>query len=300
MKRRWNSNTVVLTVLGVVLFLSGIDYGRKFYLESTKSTPVEVDASAPSFKEGEEAPEFELADKAGVKHTLTSLVNHKDTLLWFLCGCNSCRGMQTYMGQLAKKMGPKAPQVVSVSTQSPDFETRYREMTGLPQTLLYEQQGGEVMEKYRGHPCPRIYRLKPDRKVAWIGPSTTKLRKVSDMGMHLAHELGFAIELEKDSTKPKAPSMQALRKIDPPGLLPGGLGGPGGPGGPGAQLPAGTVMGPNGPMPAHVPVAPGQSNPPGIGGAPGNLKDGLPEAYGVKKTPAADDHAGHDHAGHSH
>lgn len=281
MKRRWNSNTWVLVILGVVLLAVGFDLGRRYLLDlqspAREETPIN-----PKFKAGDEAPDFERPDKAGVQHTLSSLVK-KDTLLCFLCGCDSCRKTQTYLGKLIKMMGSNAPAVVSVTSQSPDFEERYREITGLPQTLLYVKQGDEVMETYRGHPCPRIYKLDGQRKVTWIGPSTLELNLVSDMRFPLAQNLGFRTERDPVSKLPLAPKMEIVRqptRPDDPNAARGVT--PNTPRVPDSYAPPGTVMGPNGLMPAHIPVAPGSSNPPGVDSVVGS-----PEKVGS--------HAGHGH-----
>lgn len=274
MKRRWNSNVVVLVILGGVLLLVGFDVGRRYLVESKPGAASE-NPTKPKFAKGDEAPDFELPDKAGVKHTLSSLVK-KDTVLCFLCGCDSCRKTQTYLGKLTKLLGPNAPDVISVSSQAPEFEDRYREITGLPQKLLYEKHGGDVMEKYKGHPCPRIYKLDGTRHITWIGPSTLDLPRVSDMSVTLASNLGFRNTGEPVSAKPLAPIMEATpmdpRRGDP-------------------NMPPGTAMGPNGPMPAHIPTAPGSGNPPGVGGAPGTF----PLAKGNQPAPHLDTHPGHDH-----
>ena len=282
MKRRWNSNTWVLIILGGVLLLTGFDVGRRFLV--TKDYVVESPAN-PGFKIGDEAPDFELPDKAGVKHSLSSLVK-KDTMLCFLCGCNSCRTMQTYLGKLVKLMGPNAPEVISVTTQNKDFEERYKEITNLSQTLLYEKHGGDVMTEYRGNPCPRLYRLDAQRKLVWIGPSNLDLPSPSAMSMPLATALGFRNEGEPVSSKPLAPKMAFIAPPKPPDA--NGARGvtPGMPMAPGSSMPPGVTMGPNGMMPAHVPVAPGSSNPPGVDG-------GL-----LSSKPGQAEHSAHDGHGH--
>jgi hypothetical protein len=214
MKRRANANTWILAGLLTVLVLVGLDVGRRYLWEAAHPEQL-VNPTLPLFKVGEVAPDFELPDKAGKKHKLSQLVK-RDTILSFLCGCNNCRAMQTYLAQLIKLMGPSAPDLVGVTTQNEDFEERYGEITGLPQQkLLYEAKNGEVMEEYKGHPCPRFYRLDGERKVVWIGPSPLQMTDLTDMSYMLATALGFRNEGEVASDKPLAPRWQATGQLHP-------------------------------------------------------------------------------------
>ena len=151
---------------------------------------------APDFRVGDIAPDFTLPDSKDVEHRLSALVR-RETLLCFTCGCAKCLDVQTYLGILMKRAGAKAGPVISVSTMPKAREASYRRDTKLRQTILYESKGGPVMKQYRGHPCPRIYGLKADRTVAWIGMSPDEAGSVSDIGMEMAAKLGFQPEFPR-------------------------------------------------------------------------------------------------------
>src|SRR5687767_4183974 len=78
----------------------------------------------PEFKVGDPAPDFTLPDSKEVPHRLSDLVK-RDTLLCFTCGCSSCLDVQGYMGILTKRLGSRAPKVVSVSTMPKEREASY-------------------------------------------------------------------------------------------------------------------------------------------------------------------------------
>lgn len=191
MKRRWDSTRVVLTSLIVLLALVGYDLTRKFFSDSSEARfRATQGENTPRFREGDLAPDFTLPDSKGADHSLASLVKG-DTLLCFLCGCGHCRHTQTYLTRVLKQMGARAPRVVSVTTAPAQMEAAWRRDTGLEQTLLYESKanGSPITTMYRGHPCPRIFRLRADRHVAWIGPSPAEVNDMKDVGMAMAQNL---------------------------------------------------------------------------------------------------------------
>jgi hypothetical protein len=203
MRRRWNPTTITLTVLGGILLLAAIDMGQRMLagpapppppvnLPKLAQPPARVPSRNP-LKIGQAAPDFELPDSSGKTRHLTGVV-HGDTLLCFICGCANCMDLQTYMGILAKRMGRRAPAVVTVSTTAPERGESWIRDTGLPQTMLFEPREGPVMKMYAGHPCPRVYRLKEDRTIAWVSPSPDEMRNMEDIGHAVAANLGFPAE----------------------------------------------------------------------------------------------------------
>jgi hypothetical protein len=154
----------------------------------------EGDRIKPDFDVGQVAPDFTLADSAGVKHSLSSLVKG-DTLLSFICGCRNCEEHHQYLSVLRKKKGDKIPPVLFVASMEPAAEKKFLRDTGSsPIATLYETAEPKVvMETYRGHPCPRDYRLDGDRKVRWISGSMIATQGlVAPISMELASILGFA------------------------------------------------------------------------------------------------------------
>lgn len=209
MKLRLTPNTWVLIVLLGIVVVIGSETARAYLKGDSGQPPPEPVKTDPDFKVGDLAPDFTLPDKDGKRHSLASLVKG-DTLLCFICGCHQCRQAQTYLGQLNKKLGPKAPRVISVSTTDPEAEEAYKRDVPLAHLMLYDRKvnpedASEVDSIYHGHPCPRMFRLTGERKVAWIGKSPSQLPG-AEMGlMELARVLGFRLPGEKGKTGPQAP-----------------------------------------------------------------------------------------------
>jgi hypothetical protein len=182
--------------LGIVALLIGGEWMMRT-LRPASDTAVAAKppdpAMIPDFQVGDAAPDFTLPDSKEVPHRLSDLVK-SDTLLCFTCGCSSCLDVQTYLGILMKRLGAKAPQVISVTNMPKEREASYFRDTKLKQTLLYEQKGGPIMKQYRGHPCPRIYALLPDRTISHIGMSPKDAVSVSDLGFEMAAMLGVPRE----------------------------------------------------------------------------------------------------------
>jgi hypothetical protein len=200
MRRPLNGNILLLGGLGVLLLLVGSELGRRFLIAPpARPQPVPVSAAAPSgrfnpaFKVGELAPDFTLPDASGTKRRLSELV-HRDTLLCFACGCAQCLDIQTYLGILKQRLGPKGPDVISVTTMPVEREQTWVRDTSLKQTFLYETKNGPIMALYKGHPCPRLYRLKADRTVSWIGSSPLDEPELERLGHEMAANLGFPPE----------------------------------------------------------------------------------------------------------
>jgi hypothetical protein len=195
-----NANTVVMALFGAVLALTAIDLGRR-WMNPAAANQDEVLNPDPSFRVGQQAPDFTLKDAHAEPRTLSSLVKG-DTLLTFICGCRKCRTLQTYIAKLRKKMGPTAPAVVSVASIDPDAEQAYLRDVGLPQKILFEKSDGPVNKQYKGHPCPRVYRMDGQRKVTYISPMPMNDSVLDVIGRDVAHQLGFRLPGEP-------PAMQA-------------------------------------------------------------------------------------------
>lgn len=145
----------------------------------------------PPFRRGDPAPDFTLPDAAGRRHSLSRVVR-QDTLLCFICGCDRCRRMQIYLGQMLRSLGSRAPKVVSVSKAPPESDAAWRRDTRLDQLVLYDSRKDNtpVIELYRGDPCPRLFRLDADRRVTWIGPSPAQV-SLDTLGEAMAKNLGY-------------------------------------------------------------------------------------------------------------
>jgi peroxiredoxin len=228
MKPRLNANGWVLIVLLGILLVIAVDVGRTYLFPPGQAQALaEARRSLePEFKVGDPAPDFTLKDVSGKSHTLSKSVKG-DTMLFFACGCANCRAMQTYLGRLQRQVGDRFPEVVSVTTMVPEAEVAYRRDTKLDQTILYEERNGPIMEQYKGHPCPRMFRVDGSRKVTWIGRSPAEERQIPVLAYEMAETLGFQSPREKgsDPKKPKAPVMV----FDPPAPGPPGVPVPQGP-----------------------------------------------------------------------
>lgn len=204
MKRRWHANTWILAALAAILLIIGADTALRLLADVPPEAAIAPVGTKPDFNVGDLAPEFELPDRSGKSYHLSDLI-HGDTLLCFTCGCANCLDLQTYMGILLPKMGSKAPAVVTVTTMPKEREETWYRDTRLKQTLLYEKKDGPVMTQYRGHPCPRVYRLRADGRVAWIGPSPNDVRSMMEVGHAVAGNLGFPPEAPDAAPGPLVP-----------------------------------------------------------------------------------------------
>jgi hypothetical protein len=148
------------------------------------------ESADPAFRVGDLAPDFTLPDRSRKARSLSGLVR-RDTLLCFTCGCSNCLELDTYLAAIVRRLGNRAPAVLNVTLTQPDREASWERDTGLRQTFLYVKRDNPVFREYRGHPCPRIYRLRADRRVAWIGPSPLAVRSMQTLAGMLAVELGL-------------------------------------------------------------------------------------------------------------
>lgn len=191
--RGWNANTWIAVILGAIVVVSGIDIGRRLTTGAGGEGPPAPDPEPQkklSFKVGDAAPDFSLPDGSGKQVKLSSFVK-RDTLLCFICGCGQCLELQTFVGKLAKKLGPKMPAMLAVSTTEKEREATWRRDTGVEQKMLFEKPDKKAMDTYQGHPCPRVFRLNPGPTVTWIGPSPADVPATQVMGMQLAKQLGY-------------------------------------------------------------------------------------------------------------
>jgi hypothetical protein len=169
------------------------DLGRRLLAPPQAAPRVLDQSTAPGFKVGDPAPNFELPDRTGKRHRLSDLLR-RDTLVCFTCGCAKCLDLQTYLALLLKRLGKSAPEVITVTTMPPEREDAYVRDTQLHAVYLYEPKKGPVMEEYRGHPCPRVYQVGADGRVEWIGSSPGDSQFVQLIGNELAEHLGFPPE----------------------------------------------------------------------------------------------------------
>jgi peroxiredoxin len=196
MSSRLNSNTVLLTVFILILVGAGVDYGRRVLggtkPETTAAEPGKPPASpyAPSFKVGDVAPDFALPDAKGKVHKLSDLVKGK-TMLFFACGCQNCKQVQTWLANMRDEKKGEIPPVITITSAPPESEAAWFRDTALKQTMLYYAKGvtPDPMDIYKGKPCPRIYILNPDRTVKFIGSSMAETKGVEGVGMQMAKQL---------------------------------------------------------------------------------------------------------------
>ncbi|HEU4752183.1 MAG TPA: redoxin domain-containing protein, partial [Armatimonadota bacterium] len=197
MSNRWSANTWVLVIVTAVLVMIGVDLGRRAIIGDRLDPQADLtkQTTDPPFKVGEATPDFSLPDASKKMHSLSELLRRapdRHTILAFSCGCAACRTVQTYLGTLQKKLGPKAPQFICVGSTQPESEAAWVRDTGLKQTILYDKkEESTVIDAWKGHPCPRLFELSPDRRAVWIGPSPQgRPDTVQLMGYEVAQRLG--------------------------------------------------------------------------------------------------------------
>ncbi len=232
MSRRWNANVWVLGILLVIVFAIGIDVARTSLAVRTVP-PLEAAQPPtyydPPFKRGDSIPDFQLPDASDQFRHISSLVR-RNTLLTFSCGCNNCREYQSFIGRIVKKLGPLAPDVVTVTTQPKESEKAWIRDTALKQTILYEPKGGEIGEMFKGHPCPRGFMLDGAKKVRWWTSNMNVVHDASLIGNETATHLGLNLRMAPIKQTPppgkegSAPDFKTTTDLmpPPPGFRPGG------------------------------------------------------------------------------
>jgi peroxiredoxin len=234
MNARWNANTVLLAVFVLILLGAGVDYGRRV-LGGTGQPDVKASAEAiksswlPAFKVGDSAPDFALPDANSEPHKLSELVK-SDSMLFFACGCENCKQIQTWLSRLVQQKKIKhMPNVITVTSAPPEAEKAWIRDTSLKQKILYAPHGDkapDVMSIYKGKPCPRIYLLKGDRTVKFIGKSMSEVPGVQMIGMEIVKELGTVGSTSQDmmrlmgSGSPTAPPSTVKPPAKPDPTLP--------------------------------------------------------------------------------
>jgi hypothetical protein len=121
-------------------------------------------------------------------------------------------------------MGKDAPPVVTITSMPAAGEAAWIRDTKLKQTFLFQPHEGDPAEKvayddmmrqlkgkdvptltdlYKGHPCPRIYRMDKGLKVTYIGPSNADAPDPISAGPYLAYDVARDMEFALPGQKPK-------------------------------------------------------------------------------------------------
>lgn len=230
MSSRWNSNTVLLAVFLLILVGAGFDYGRRV-LGGTKpsSAPEPAKAgkagSAPEFAVGDPAPDFALPDAKNKVHKLSELVKGK-TLLFFACGCQECKQVQTWIANMRDSKKVEVPPIITVTSAPPEAEAAWFRDTGLKQTMLYHKEGvsPDAMTIYKGKPCPRLYVLNADRTVKFIGSSPSDTPGTQAIGLQIVKELnpggpsdpsGMQMRMMMEKAPKQKPDPKPMKDLPP-------------------------------------------------------------------------------------
>jgi hypothetical protein len=215
MKKRWGANTWLLIVLVTIIGLVGIDIGRRMFAGPVPVVPPEPVGGPPEFEVGDRVPEVTLPDETGKEQHLRDLIK-RDTLLAFSCGCSQCEGYQVYLSKVFAKVKGETPEVVSINTTMPDSHEAWLRKTNLPQKFLYTQSlSSKDLKPFRGHPCPRAFRIAADDSVTWIGSSPANAPTPELLGVEVAREFGFRSPTDADKSKPLMPPVAIPRAPTP-------------------------------------------------------------------------------------
>lgn len=181
----WLSFLLAALVLGM-----GAELGRRVWERVRPARAAFIaDSFAPEFKVGDKAPDFAIPDRTGIRRSLSDL-SGSDTLLCFTCACERCRDLQSFLSRAMSRVKSPAPEVLSVTSGIPEAEEAYRRDVPLKQVILYGEAESPVWAQYRGHPCPRVFRLKQGR-IAWISPSPQSVSAEAG-AIAVGAELGLA------------------------------------------------------------------------------------------------------------
>ncbi len=239
---RMSSTGWLLTGFAGILLIFGTEMALRTFNPKPPPPPEDPLAKVkPPFEVGDSAPDIILPDSKGQIQQLSKVVR-KPSLMIFSCGCANCRTFQTYLGMLVKKLGPKAPDIISAGSTDPAAEEAWVRDTGLRQyVMMYEKGAGpeatpktHYIDDWKGHPCPRAFGLDKKLKVSWIGTSPEQTQgSIYPLQLELAEKLGFVVPgPEKKAAKgrliapdpipdgPGAPSLpQSMGSL--PGSTPG-------------------------------------------------------------------------------
>jgi peroxiredoxin len=220
MSARWNANTLLLSLFVLILIGAGLDYGRRVLGENKsevpKSTAVKGEGMNPDFAVGDPAPDFALPDSQKRVHKLSELVKG-ETLLFFACGCQNCKQVQTWLADFQRSGKVKVPPVITITSAPPESEQSWFRDTGLKQTMLFHtpKDQPDPMILYKGKPCPRIYIVNGDRTVKFIGTSMILGGGTESIGMQIAKELGVGSQGASRSEMMKVMGPKQYQKTVP-------------------------------------------------------------------------------------
>jgi peroxiredoxin len=117
------------------------------------------------------APDFALPDAADRMRRLSEFEG-KPAALLFLCGCSRCYLMVGAVEEAEKQLRGERPRRLVVWTLARSEAGFWQKRTGFSALFLFEKNSqGPVIQKYAGHPCPRVYVLDRRHSIRYISPS---------------------------------------------------------------------------------------------------------------------------------
>lgn len=180
-RRGWSAAGWMLAALLGVFALVGGEYAWREMHPAKQVTKVEPDIWVPEV--GQPVKDFGLPD--GKKKVVRlSDYKGKDFLLTFFCGCNVCADMAKLIEKSYKDTGKK-PEVVAVWTPGhvPEGMTGWLNRSHAPDfTYLYTPQDTDLIDKWQGHPCPKVYVVGPDQKIRYSSMSGPEASNQATMG----------------------------------------------------------------------------------------------------------------------
>jgi peroxiredoxin len=131
--------------------------------------PPEAGSAAPAPPEGlpigSAAPDFELPDLEGVRHTLATFRGKQALLIFFNPGCGYCARMAPDLAKLPPDGAEGRPVPVVVAAGDPEATRRLAAEHGIRRQVLF-QRDNQVAERYRANGTPMGYLLDEEGKIA--------------------------------------------------------------------------------------------------------------------------------------
>jgi len=197
--RRWSSTTWVLMGLCVVILLVAGDMVRRAVQGTNPVADVPGKTVDVGLVYGSPAIDVELPDMNGKPHRLSDW-RGKQFVLTFFCGCNECRHFaETLAGAYKQQKGPVPPTVVVMTPSwEPSATPSLIQSTNTEKwTYLFSEQKPDIVDRYRGHPCPKVYVIDPEFKVSYVSPTATP-----DSHLFLVRDVTAALGMHWQPPKP--------------------------------------------------------------------------------------------------
>jgi len=199
---RWSTNTWMLVCLGCVILLIAGDLTRRAVHPAPETGPkpppgVKLDSHGHPVtwepRVGADAKDFAMPDDANQVRHLSDFKGKGDFILTFFCGCNACADMAKQLAETYRKNPRKEVPTVAVFTHTwdPAGTPGWINRTNAHFTYLYSKMDPDLVELYRGHPCPKVFILNKELKFRYVSPQANLIKSNQPILEDVTHLLGL-------------------------------------------------------------------------------------------------------------